>query len=294
MTRSELAQLVVEHVWFHEGIEAPLDRKYIAKLELGVTRYPMARYRRALREILDAGSDLDLGFMSPNRSRAAGALPAELDPRDLGDLLSGRERPDAVTDALVDGLWRERGPGSPPPADDDPPAADLLRSIVAGGRELAHLDRLLDELHSDGQAAPSRRVAADRVRVAAATKACGRRVLAAAAELCQVSALSALDAGRHDDAAAAYLTVGVRAANAAANAAFAAHLFSLLAYPRAVGRSDTVPVASWRPPLAAGELDEIVRWAVEATDRAGARHRWPDVVPPGRVTGLPVPPPPPG
>src|SRR2546429_2485616 len=74
MTRSELADLVVEHIWRSEGIESPFDRKYLAKLETGRIRYPSERYRRALRAVLGAPSDAALGFISSNRSRVAKEL----------------------------------------------------------------------------------------------------------------------------------------------------------------------------------------------------------------------------
>jgi hypothetical protein len=78
MTRGELADLVAEHVWQHHGVEAPVDRKYIAKLEAGKICWPNARYREALRVILCVSSDEALGFHNTNVIRAA----KELDPVD--------------------------------------------------------------------------------------------------------------------------------------------------------------------------------------------------------------------
>lgn len=75
MTRSELAELVAEHVWTEHGLQTPVDRKYIAKLEAGKIGWPNARYREALRAILGVGSDEALGFHSSNFVRAAKALP---------------------------------------------------------------------------------------------------------------------------------------------------------------------------------------------------------------------------
>jgi tetratricopeptide (TPR) repeat protein len=76
LTRAELAELVARHVWEHHGVEAPIDRKYLGRLERGEVRWPNARYRRALREILGVPTDLALGFHSANASRTA----KELDP----------------------------------------------------------------------------------------------------------------------------------------------------------------------------------------------------------------------
>jgi tetratricopeptide (TPR) repeat protein len=78
MTRAELAELVGQHVWEHHGVVAPIDRKYLGRLERGEVRWPNARYRQALREILGRSSDRELGFHSANSSRTA----KELEPVD--------------------------------------------------------------------------------------------------------------------------------------------------------------------------------------------------------------------
>lgn len=75
MTRSELADAVCEHVWEHHGVQAPVDRKYIARLEEGRIRWPNVRYREALRAVLGVRRDQDLGFVSSNAVQAAKALP---------------------------------------------------------------------------------------------------------------------------------------------------------------------------------------------------------------------------
>src|SRR4051812_31261634 len=81
LTRSELAALVVEHVWEHHGVDSPIDRKYIAKLEAGRISWPNTRYREALRAILGVAIDEALGFHSTNVVRAAKAL-TPIDQRD--------------------------------------------------------------------------------------------------------------------------------------------------------------------------------------------------------------------
>lgn len=74
MTRAELAEIVAQHVWEHHGIEAPIDRKYLGRLERGEVRWPNARYRQALRDILGVPSDEALGFYSANAERTAKEL----------------------------------------------------------------------------------------------------------------------------------------------------------------------------------------------------------------------------
>jgi hypothetical protein len=74
MTRAELADLVAEHVWLNHGVCSPIDRKYVGRLEMGEVRWPNARYRQALREILGAPTDQALGFQSTNAVRTTRSL----------------------------------------------------------------------------------------------------------------------------------------------------------------------------------------------------------------------------
>jgi hypothetical protein len=62
LSRQELAELVAAHVWQHHGEHAGLDDKYIGKLERGEIRWPGRRYREALRAILGANTDRELGL----------------------------------------------------------------------------------------------------------------------------------------------------------------------------------------------------------------------------------------
>jgi hypothetical protein len=114
MTRSELAALVVDHVWEHHGVRSPIDRKYIAKLEAGKIAWPNARYREALREILAVSTDEALGFHSTNVVRAAKAL----DPVDQRLVAAGAEAlggpealaPSASLEAISDAFESAFGP----------------------------------------------------------------------------------------------------------------------------------------------------------------------------------------
>jgi tetratricopeptide (TPR) repeat protein len=62
MSRSELADLVSAYVARVHRQWNAVDRKYVAKLEAGKIRWPNARYREALRTILDVETDEALGF----------------------------------------------------------------------------------------------------------------------------------------------------------------------------------------------------------------------------------------
>ncbi|MBX7267565.1 hypothetical protein KIF24_17015 [Micromonospora sp. Llam7] len=66
MSRQELADSVNTLV-AGSGGGARMDAAYIAKLERGEHRWPNQRYREALRAVLHAASDADLGFATPRR-----------------------------------------------------------------------------------------------------------------------------------------------------------------------------------------------------------------------------------
>jgi hypothetical protein len=50
------------------GGEVLMDAAYIGKLERGDYRWPHQQYREALRIVLHAASDPDLGFVAPRRA----------------------------------------------------------------------------------------------------------------------------------------------------------------------------------------------------------------------------------
>lgn len=62
MSRQELAEAVNAWLFEHAGRTFSVDAHYIGKLERGEHRWPSAHYRAALREVLRAAIDADLGF----------------------------------------------------------------------------------------------------------------------------------------------------------------------------------------------------------------------------------------
>jgi hypothetical protein len=115
MTRSELAHLVVEYVWAHERVEASFDRKHVAKLEAGEIRYPTSRYRRALRAVLGARSDDELGFVSIRRVPPPDDLGLAKAIRDRSRELATWEREVDALDELPPAAARV----TPPAANDE-------------------------------------------------------------------------------------------------------------------------------------------------------------------------------
>ncbi|WP_253766865.1 XRE family transcriptional regulator [Goodfellowiella coeruleoviolacea] len=70
MTQEGLAELANAQVERNTGTPGAMDADYISKLERGLHTWPNKHYRRALREVTGASTDIDLGFYS-TRNKAA-------------------------------------------------------------------------------------------------------------------------------------------------------------------------------------------------------------------------------
>jgi hypothetical protein len=71
MSRSEVAQAVNRYLWETTGKRYELDGHAIARYERGTVLWPSAHYRAALRAILNADSDSELGFRPTPRGTTA-------------------------------------------------------------------------------------------------------------------------------------------------------------------------------------------------------------------------------
>ena len=73
MSRSELAEAVNAHVWQASGhkTKTTLDANTIARYERGDVRWPSSMYRTALRAVLGAETDAELGFAPTPRGRTS-------------------------------------------------------------------------------------------------------------------------------------------------------------------------------------------------------------------------------
>lgn len=86
LTQEALAELANAQVGRDTATQGAMDADYISKLERGIHTWPGKDYRRALRAVLGAPSDADLGFYS-TRSRTATVV---------GDLSEAAPRSDDV------------------------------------------------------------------------------------------------------------------------------------------------------------------------------------------------------
>jgi transcriptional regulator with XRE-family HTH domain len=68
MSWHELAEAVNACLYAMTGCGSIWDARYIARLERGETRWPGAAYRRALRAVLGAATDAELGFYVVRRA----------------------------------------------------------------------------------------------------------------------------------------------------------------------------------------------------------------------------------
>src|SRR5262245_58528377 len=89
MSRQELAEAANAYLYEQTGRVYRLDANHVGKLEQGVHRWPSEPTRSALRAVLDANRDADLGFyitrqppiaaedMPGGTTSAPGAVPAD-------------------------------------------------------------------------------------------------------------------------------------------------------------------------------------------------------------------------
>jgi hypothetical protein len=76
MSRREVAQAVNGYLHRTTGKVYDFDAHHLAKLERGVHRWPMAPYRAALRQVLGAATDAELGFYPPRRRAGRSRSPS--------------------------------------------------------------------------------------------------------------------------------------------------------------------------------------------------------------------------
>jgi hypothetical protein len=71
LSRQEVAELVNQWIYDTTGHLVELGESYIGKLERGVIRWPNKQYREAIRAVLRANSDAQLGFYATRRRSAS-------------------------------------------------------------------------------------------------------------------------------------------------------------------------------------------------------------------------------
>ena len=80
MSRQELAEAINSYLYTETGQVYRIDANHVGKFEQGVIRWPTASVRTALRAILGARTDRDLGFHSTRQPPVAATPPALPEP----------------------------------------------------------------------------------------------------------------------------------------------------------------------------------------------------------------------
>jgi len=88
MTRAEVADAVNRYLWDTTGRRYELDDHLIGKWERGVVRYPIREYRAALRAVLDAVADTELGFHPPAYRAVTAVIVGQRDGADAPNAAS--------------------------------------------------------------------------------------------------------------------------------------------------------------------------------------------------------------
>ncbi|MGH3567901.1 MAG: hypothetical protein ACRDRH_18105 [Pseudonocardia sp.] len=247
LSRAELAELVNAWLWEQTGRRFGLDIHLLAKWERGKVRYPTGPYRSALRAILGAETDAELGFIPPAR-RQPSAAPDErawtrtgiLDDATAAVEMDVLNRRNALWVTAIGGaaLLGPLAPWLEPLADG--PLSD--RSGPLAVAEVEAVEHLVAALPSSqeweqrgsaafglGRTAVVGQLAdlSDRLRGAPDGPLTDRAFLAAA-ELASIAGWMAFDAGAHHLAQRHYITA-VRLAKAGGNSSFGAFALASLA-----------------------------------------------------------------
>lgn len=245
LTRAELADAVNRHLWVTTNIKYELDDHLIGKWERGAVRWPIGPYRAALRAVLGADTDDELGFRRPApvgpTSRRTPCVPG---PWTRGTIVADAttatehdviNRRDALRGAAVlggAGLLAPLAPWLEPLAE----GALTVRCGAFAMAEVEAVERVVAtfrEWRSAGSGLGRTAVVgqlsdvAERVRDAPAGPLTDR-MLIAAAELSKIAGSMAFDAGSHGAAQLNYV-MAARLAKAGGNVSFGAVALAALA-----------------------------------------------------------------
>ena len=241
MSRADLADAVNAWLWENTGRRFELDDHLLGKWERGVVRHPIEPYRAALRAVLGAATDADLGFV--RGAPSPGILHSTSGTWTLADIVDDAasvteseliNRRDALRLAAVGGTallgplagWvepLESGRLSARSGVFSVSEVEGLEHLVAAFREWRSAGAGLGRTAVVGQLAD----VAERLR-SAPSGPLTDRVCVAGAELAKIAGSMAFDAGAHRAAQHHYVTAA-RMAKAGNNTSFGAVALAALA-----------------------------------------------------------------
>jgi len=190
LSRQEIAELVNEWIYQRTHRLVELDDNYIGKLERGIIRWPNKLYRQALRTVLRATTDAQLGFYSRRRG-----------PGPLSDV--DREHFLRLTGAVMALPWLDLFSTATP----SPAPAKVSEADIEQIRTVTEAFRSLDNTHG-GTAGREAAFAQLRWSAQLLHADCPERLrdalFTAVAHFGAVTSYMAFDAYAHDDARRAY------------------------------------------------------------------------------------------
>ncbi|MGC4885707.1 hypothetical protein [Micromonospora sp. DT227] len=221
LSRAELADAInasLDNLYPDRSLTAHyVDHRWVGKLERGEHRWPSRERRTAIRQVLGAATDADLGLYSPRRTEGHAAS----DRQQVTAAWFGK-LPSAL--AQLAGPWATRSELQAPAKIESPHVAALQRSIT--------LFEEWDHQHGGGLAraamAGQLEWACRVARQASATEAVHRTWLSTAARLSDLAGWACFDSGDRPSTAQRYLANAIQMASEAEDVQQRAHTATTL------------------------------------------------------------------
>lgn len=275
MSRAELAEAVNEYLWrTTKKVYTSLDARHIGRFERGEIAWPTAAYRNALRSILGAATDADLGFY-PKRKGSTARAPLGPKTNSTGenqesatsgeeiDLLRRREFIGATAGSLL-----SMSPTFHPDLRFNAGESDV-RYLLERTARLRRLDNYLggrDTYHTYFSELTS---TIDYVRNVSTKPSIRTRLFSVVAEQAQLAGWAAFDAGMHGEAKQHYRD-SLDAAKQASDAALLGNAMAFLAYQEVSVASPNVELAE--ASFAAAEKEATPRVRALLLERKAWTH----------------------
>ncbi|GAB3472579.1 hypothetical protein [Actinophytocola sediminis] len=264
MSRAELAEAVNEHLWRTTNKQyASLDARAIGRYERGEIQWPTALYRTALRAVLGASTDADIGFYPIRRkgitARArieptTAPVKEETGPEEISgqeiDLLRRREFIGAAAGGLL-GM----SPVFHPDLQFNAGESDV-RYLLDRTARLRRLDNYLGGRDTYQTYLSELTSTIEYVRTVSTKPSIRVKLVGVLAEQAQLTGWAAFDAGMHVEAKSHYRD-SLDAARQANDAALAGNAMAFLAYQEVSVASPNVELAE--ASFAAAEKDATPR-----------------------------------
>ncbi|OLF06919.1 hypothetical protein BU204_35990 [Actinophytocola xanthii] len=202
MTQAQVAECANAQVEAATSKPGAMDADYVGKLERGIHRWPNRDYRRALREVLQAASDADLGFFNPRsrivtvvRSRQSESGGDDVERKAFLRVLAGSVAGMVLSDPLSEFAARATSANA---------GRRIGTSEVQQIRQMARMFANQDHLYGGGLSAQGvlthLSTASDLLEGRFASEAVRQHLFSAVADLADTAGGMCFDAGTHQHA----------------------------------------------------------------------------------------------